>query len=214
MKPAYVLMLLTALLAAPCWARVPPDVESLSNEWARIKYDTPEADRKASFERLAERSAALTAAHPGRAEYLVWEGIIVASAAGEQGGIGLAALNMVKKAKDLLEQAERLDPDALDGSVYTSLGSLYYQVPGWPIGFGDDEKAKGYLEKALALNPDGIDANYFYGDFLLHQKDYTAAVEVLNHALEAPPRPNRALADAGRRGEILALIEEAGKRTE
>jgi Tfp pilus assembly protein PilF len=49
-------------------------------------------------------------------------------------------------------------------------GALYYQVPGWPIGFGDKDKANELLKKALALNPDGIDPNYFYGDFLLKEK--------------------------------------------
>jgi hypothetical protein len=56
-----------------------------------------------------------------------------------------------------------IDPRALQGSAYTSLGSLYYQVPGWPIGFGDDKRAEAMLLKALEINPDGIDPNYFYG---------------------------------------------------
>ena len=210
---------LTPLLAAlafvsSTWAGVPPEVEMLSRDWAKIKYETPPAGRKAAFEALAQRSAGLTEAHPGQAEYLVWEGIIVASAAGEQGGVGLAALGMVKKAKDLLDRAEKIDPEVLDGSVYTSLGSLYYQVPGWPIGFGDDEKARAYLEKALTLNPDGIDPNYFYGDFLMRQKDYAGAITAFDHALAAVPRPNRPVADAGRRKEIQALLAEARKKQE
>ena len=36
-----------------------------------------------------------------------------------------------------LEQALAIDATALEGSAFTTLGSLYYQVPGWPIGFGD-----------------------------------------------------------------------------
>ena len=207
--------LLTALaFVSPSWAGVPPEVNTLSEEWAKIKYEYPQAERKAAFEKLAERSAGLTAAHPGQAEYLVWEGIIVASAAGEQGGVGLTALSMVKRAKALLDRAEEIDADVLDGSVYTSLGSLYYQVPGWPVGFGDDEKARAYLEKALTLNPDGIDPNYFYGDFLMRQKDYAGAINAFDHALAAVPRSNRPIADAGRREEIQALRAEAGKRQE
>ena len=80
---------------------------------------------------------------------------------------------------------------ALDGSAYTSLGSLYYQVPGWPIGFGDDAKARELLQKALALNPEGIDPNYFMGDFLYRKGDYEAARQALARALKAPPRPDR-----------------------
>ena len=48
-------------------------------------------------------------------------------------------------------------------------GFPYYQVPGWPVGFGDDEKAEQLLKQALAINPTGIDPNFFYGDFLLDQ---------------------------------------------
>ena len=50
--------------------------------------------------------------------------------------------------------------------LITSLGTLYYKVPGWPIGFGSDKKAREYLAKALDLNPTGIDPNYFMGEFL------------------------------------------------
>ena len=68
----------------------------------------------------------------------------------------------VCSSKNLLLQAEKIDSNALNGSIYTSLGSLYYKVPGWPIGFGDNSKALIYLKKALQINPNGIDANYFY----------------------------------------------------
>ena len=97
-------------------------------------------------------------------------------------------------------------PKALDGSAYTSLGSLYYQVPGWPIGFGDDKKARELIATALTLNPDGIDPNYFLGDFLYRQRDYDGARKALERALKAPPRPDRPLGDEGRRREIQELM--------
>ncbi len=125
-----------------------------------------------------------------------------------QGGLG--ALALVKEARGQFEKALALEPRALDGSAYTSLGSLYYQVPGWPLGFGNDKKAWELLVQGLAINPQGIDANYFYGDFLRDQGDYAGAEKAFKHALEAAPRPGRELADAGRRKEIhdaLALVE-------
>ncbi len=64
------------------------------------------------------------------------------------------------------------DPDALHGSIYTSLGTLYAQVPGWPLGFGDNDNAKAYFNKALEVNPAGIDPNYFYAQFLYDQHHY------------------------------------------
>ena len=119
---------------------------------------------------------------------------------------GLGALSLAKDAKKAFEQALELDAKALDGSAYTSLGSLYYQVPGWPIGFGNDDKARELLEKAIALNPEGIDSNYFLGDFLYRQGDTVGARRALQKALRAPARPERALADEGRRKEIESLL--------
>jgi tetratricopeptide (TPR) repeat protein len=204
-----IIAVLLFALALPVSAGLSPDVAALSKEWARIKYQLPKKERKKAFEALASRANAVSAAHQGEANPLIWEAIIVSSAAGEQGGVGFAALSMVKKAKKLLDQAEQIDSDALDGSVYTSLGSLYYKVPGWPVGFGDDDKARSYLEKALSVNPDGIDPNYFYGDFLMSQKDYQGAIKAFERALAAPARPNQPIADAGRRGEIETALAEA-----
>ncbi|MCF5879317.1 tetratricopeptide repeat protein, partial [Aeromonas veronii] len=119
---------------------------------------------------------------------------------GPNGGGG--ALGLVKEAKAKLELALKQDPKVLDGSAYTSLGSLYYQVPGWPVGFGDDEKAEQLLKQALAINPDGIDPNFFYGDFLLDQGRKAEAKTYLDKALAAPARPGREVADEGRRMEI------------
>ncbi len=208
--PVFTLLLLT--LALPVSAALPPEVAALSTDWAKYKYQTPKQERKSAFEQLAKQAATVSKLYPDRAEPLIWEAIIIASAAGEQGGIGLSALSMVKQAKKLLEQAEQLDAAALNGSVYTSLGSLYYQVPGWPLAFGSDKKALEYLQKALSLNPAGIDPNYFYGDFLLSKKDFKGAIEAFNLALDAPLRPDRPVADRGRRKEIRAALVMAKKQ--
>lgn len=184
------------------------DIRHLQQEWALIKYREKDKDRQLSrMEALAKQATDTSARYPGFAEAKIWEAIIVSTQAGIQGGLG--ALSLVKHSKELLEQAEKIKPDALGGSAYTSLGSLYYQVPGWPIGFGDDGKARAYLEQARALNPNGIDSNYFYGDFLIDQGEYNEAITVLEQALRAPERPDRAVADAGRREEIKQAIAKA-----
>ena len=135
-----------------------------------------------------------------RTDLLIWSAIVKSTWAGAKGGLG--ALGLVKEAKAKLEIAIKQDPKALEGSAYTSLGSLYYQVPGWPVGFGDDEKAEKLLKQALAINPTGIDPNFFYGDFLLDQGDKAQAKVYLDKALAAPARPGREVADEGRRMEI------------
>lgn len=202
---------LSLLLAGTALASNDPAMDmkiaELQSGWAHVKYEVKGEDAQLTgMEALATQAKGVTAAYPDRAEPLIWEAIILSSEAGIKGGMG--ALSLVKEAKTKLETAEQIDPTALDGSVNTSLGSLYYQVPGFPIGFGSNKKAKAYLEKALAMNPDGIDPNYFYGDFLVRQGEYAKARDVLNHALAAAPRPGREVADAGRREEISLLLAE------
>ena len=137
-------------------------------------------------------------------------GPVTSSWAGAQGGLG--ALSKVKDAKIDLEKALTLDPKALQGSAYTSLGALYDRVPGWPIGFGDSDKAEQLLKQALQLNPNGIDSLYFWGDHLYRQKHYADAQQVLQKALQAAPRPGRETADAGRRKEIESLLVDVNKK--
>jgi tetratricopeptide (TPR) repeat protein len=185
-------------------------IRQLQRAWAETRYQTPADQQDTAYERLEKAAEMTTAQFPGRAEPLIWQAIILSSHAGASGG--LAALTQVRRARTLLEQAEALDPGALDGSVYTSLGSLYYQVPGWPLGYGDDDQAEAYLQKALALNPDGIDPNYFYGDYLYQQARYAEAVDYLGRALAAPPRPGLELADQGRRAEAQSALERARAR--
>lgn len=184
------------------------DIHTLQTRWAEIKYQTPQADQEKVFVALVAEAEQLRKAN-NSAPYLIWEAIIRSTYAGAKGGLG--ALDEVKQAKKLLEQAIELDPTAMNGSAFTSLGSLYYRVPGWPVGFGDDKKAREMLLKGLSYNPDGIDSNYFYGDYLLDQKQYTQAIAAFEKALQAPPRPGRESADAGRKGEIEAAMAEAKK---
>ncbi|SFD27313.1 hypothetical protein [Massilia yuzhufengensis] len=187
------------------------DVARLQQEWAQIKYQSPAASQEQQFERLRAQAEQMAAREPGSAELLVWYAIVESSYAGARGGLG--ALKYVEHARKSLEQALAIDPRVLDGSAYTSLGSLYYQVPRWPIGFGNDQKAQEFLKKGLAVNPDGIDPNFFYGDYLFRKGDYDGAERALRKALQAPARPGRKIADDGRRAEAAALLEQiAAKR--
>ncbi len=201
--------LLALGLALPLLAGAAPvddAVADLQRDWEVIRYQTPQAERLKRFELLAEKAHQVSAAHAGRSEPLVWEGIIVSSLAGEKGGLG--ALGLVKQAKALYEQAITIDGKVLDGSAYGSLGVLYYKVPGWPIAFGSKAKAEEMLKKALAINPAGIDPNFFYGEYLLETRQPAEAASYLERALQAPARPGRQVADTGRREEARALLEK------
>lgn len=182
-------------------------VDALAHRWDHVNYEVRGADKAEQAAALAAQADAVARQFPGRAEPLVWKAIALSTEAGAKGGLG--GLALAKEAKATLEQAEKLNPAALgDGSVYTSLGSLYYQVPGFPVGFGDKAKAQAYLRKALAQNPNGLDPNYFYGDFLFHQGQYAEAERALQKALAAPPRPGREISDRGRRAEVAALLAQ------
>ena len=184
-------------------------IKPIQQQWAVIKYRMENDRRAKAYEDLAFQAAQLAQQYPDYAEPLIWQAISMSSYAGAIGGIKsiTSALPAVKQARDLLHQAEKIDPMALDGSIYTSLGALYYQVPGWPIGFGDKKQARYYLEKAIANFPKKLDPGYFYGDYLIQQHEYSKARTVLENALRAPVLQNRPLADQGRREEIRMLLK-------
>ena len=210
MKKLPALLLVAMVALTPAFAAA-TSLSDLQNEWARISYESPAASRLEAMTKLKATADSAVAAQPDSAELLIWDGIITSTVAGLKGGLG--ALSLAKEARALLEKAQARSPGALNGSALTSLGALYYQVPGWPIGFGSSDKARSNLEAALRLDRDGIDPNYFYADFLFHEGDYPGARIAAQHALAAPSRAGREVADKGRRGEVQALLVRIGEKS-
>ena len=200
-------------LATPAFADDFGDgLAAIQSEWAAASSGTTaKSARNDAFAALVEHAAAFRAHYPDRAEAVGWEGIVLSTYAGEVGA--MSAMKYAKAARAALETAEKLDPTALDGGIYASLGALYSKVPGGFMGFGDDELAERYFEKALAVDPDNINNNYFFGEFLLDQGHYARARAVLEHALEAPVAADRPVFDAGRRAEIRALLATAVRKS-
>lgn len=190
-----------AMAAAPA---ANAGIAELQHEWEVIQYTVPKSGREERFSALATQAHQLTQAHPDQAEPHVWEGIILSSWANAKGGMG--ALGIAKQAKAEFETAISIDARALGGSAVSSLGVLYYKVPGWPIGFGDNTRAEALLKQALTINPASIDTNYFYADYLAEANRKMEALPYLQRALQAPPRPGREMADKGRREEINTLM--------
>jgi tetratricopeptide (TPR) repeat protein len=186
-------------------------VTAIQSSWAEVQYHTPgKQNRLDALGELSDTADQLVAQHPQQAEPLIWSAIILATRAGEDGGMG--ALSLVKRARKQLLAAVDIDETALDGSAHVTLGSLYYQVPRWPIGFGSNKKARQHLERALQINPDGIDANYFYGGYLEKMGDYEAALKAYEKVLHAAARPGREIADTGRREEAKTAINRVQRR--
>jgi len=186
-------------------------VAQLQHDWAVANYQTKDADKQAAFKALVDRASRLTAAYPDAAQPKVWEAIIRAGYAGSMGGLQsmFSAMPQMKQGRDLLLAAEKIDPTVMHGAVYTTLGSFYYMVPGGFIGFGDDDKALAYLKKGLAVAPDDMDANYFMGDYWLHEKQYAKAVPYLEKVLALPDVASRPIYSKGRKAEAEAKLAEA-----
>jgi tetratricopeptide (TPR) repeat protein len=190
---------------------VQDSVSHLQKQWAQINYQVPtKAEKIKAFRILEESAQSFIDEHPTRVELKIWKAIILSTDAGVVNG--LSSLGMLTQAKKLLLESIEVDANALSGSAYTSLASLYYQSPRWPVSFGNKKKAQNYFSKALQINPMGIDPNYFYGDFLYQKKDYAESQVYLKKALLAKPRLGRELADEGRRQEIRAVLAKVSDK--
>jgi len=202
------------LLAAPVFAAPMDDaVLALQLEWGQANYNTEDNQKEARFKTLVDKAAALNAQYADRAEPKIWEAIIRAGYAGAMGGVSsmFNAMPQMEQGRDLLLAAEKIDANALHGSVYTTLGSFYYMVPGGFIGFGDNDKALAYLNKAIAAAPDDMDANYFMGDYWMERKKYKKAVPYLEKVIALPAVANRPVYSEGRKAEAAAKLKKAKK---
>jgi len=189
-------------------------VLNLQHAWATANYATPESQKEAAFKTLVERAVALSAKYPQRAEPKIWEAIIRAGYAGAMGGLSsiMNAMPQMEQGRDLLLAAEKIDPLAMHGSIYTTLGSFYYMVPGGFIGFGDDDKALAYLNKGLAMAPEDMDANYFMGDYWLEQKKYKNALPYFEKVIALPDVVDRPVYSKGRKAEAADKLATVKKR--
>ena len=179
-------------------------ISQLQDRWAYVNYQLKDDAQIEAFTELEAQADSFVADNPTSPEGWIWRGIIKSTHAGAQGGLG--ALKLAKAARADLEKAIEIDPEAMNGSALTSLGTLYYSVPGWPVGFGNDKKAQELLQRGLKANPDGIDSNYFYAEYLRDKGKLADARTYYLKAQTAAPRPGRLSADQGRQQEIQAAL--------
>ncbi len=199
------------LLSLQCFAdELKTSTQAIENEWATIYYKIPKDKQETAFTALLKKAEELSAQFPQSSEPLFWQAVIIATKAELEDGF--TALKAVHKSKDLLLEAIKQNPKTANGSAYVTLGTLYYMVPQWPIGFGDNEKAEQMFKAALKINPNSIDANYFYGDFLLSTNKSKDAQAYFEKATKSQSRKEQFYADEKLKTEAKLALANAKDR--
>jgi len=213
-KMVFLALLILAVPALATADEVDDAVHQLQLEWAVANYKTADADKEAVFKALVDKASALTGKYAARPEPRIWEAIIRAGYAGAMGGVSsmFNAMPQMEKGRDLLLEAEKINPMAMNGSIYTTLGSFYYMVPGGFIGYGDDDKALAYLKKAVTVAPDDMDANYFMGDYWLEKKKYKKVLPWFEHMLSLPDVADRPVYSVGRKAAAARKLAKVKKK--
>jgi tetratricopeptide (TPR) repeat protein len=195
------------LLASPGFAEesLNDSLQKIETEWATTYYSTSKQNPEAAYSRLHDKTVKLARQFPGNAEPLIWEAIIKATNADHQDPV--SALEAVHEARDLLLKAIKINPQAMDGAAYVTLGTLYLLTPKWPIAFGDDAAAKRMLRTALKINPNGIDANYYYANYLLANNKLEDAEKYLERAITATARTEQLYSDNQLKEEAKLALE-------
>jgi tetratricopeptide (TPR) repeat protein len=183
----------------------------LARDWEHVKLLVSDRDdQERQMASLAQRAGKIAEQYEDIPDPIVWLGIITSEQASmaNDNGSPIKALELAKRARDILEKVEKTSPETMDAGAPTTLGVLYDRVPGFPIGFGDKGRARHYLEEAIRNAPNGLDANFFYGDFLHKHGEQSEAAKVLERALTLPELSNRPMWDKSLRVAIRQELSE------
>lgn len=186
---------------------LPNTVQELRNDLDAINFNVEDKkERVALLKERLDHVEALADTNSKDAGYQMMAGFYNIQYAGNTGGIG--ALKYAKKARKYLDKSVALDPSLFGAAAHAVLGTIYAQVPGWPIGFGDKKKSEKNYQAALKISPDGLNSNFSYAQHLFGQKKYQESKAYLEKAKIAPAREGRPIANA-KLPEILNKLEHA-----
>ena len=198
---------MTPCLNLQAGADVSTQARVLQARWSEIFYEKPKTLHSELYKELLVEVKKLEQHYPRSAEPLIVEAIVLCTMSGAS--IGIDSIGMLEDAKTLLERAIDINPPALEGAAYITLGNLYRRLPGWPILYGNPELARQYFLAALHLYPDAIDSNYFFGDYLLSKGNYAEATTFLEKAVRAQIRPSLMISDKKVRAEAEEALNAA-----
>lgn len=131
-------LVMAMMLSLPALAaELESELADVQQRWAHIQYELPESERAKAFENLVSDAGDFVERYPGRAEPLIWQGIVLSTYAGAKGGLG--ALGLVKDARHSLEAALDIDPNYFFGDFLLEQG--------------ESSRARVYLNNALKASP-------------------------------------------------------------
>ena len=124
-RAAAVAAMVLAAVPAVVMAGAAEDVKSINDGWAHIVYEVHGSSTQTkALDALAKQAAVLVARYPGRAEPLLWQGIVTSEQANRANIFH--KLGLATRARDIIARAYALDPHAAKGGAAMSLGVLYY----------------------------------------------------------------------------------------
>ena len=118
---AAVLAMATPVAAS---ATMSDEVKAINDGWAHITYEVKGSSTQTkALDKLAGQAAALVARYPGKAEPLLWQGIVTSEQANRANVFH--KLGLAKRARNILARAYAIDPHAANGGAAMSLAVLY-----------------------------------------------------------------------------------------
>src|SRR3569832_675730 len=97
------------------------EVKAINDNWAHIAYEVKGSSTQTkALDRLAQQAAQLVQKYPGKAEPLVWQGIVTSEQANRANFFH--KLGLATHARDILAKAYAIDPKAVVGGVALCFG--------------------------------------------------------------------------------------------
>ena len=188
-----------------------PKNDELYAQQARLLFfmalnETDKEKRIEKYQRAIDAAEQATKVNPKSASGHFWR----AAAIGRQGldkGV-LKALNNASTMRDSLEITIEKNEKIERGAAHRALGRLYYELPGFPLSFGNNKKALEHLEKAYAIGPQEPANNAYYAQMLVKNGKKDEAKKYIDYVLAYPVKPEHKLEMA----EYRRVAEETLKK--
>ena len=109
-----------AAMPVAAHADLASDVKAVNDGWAHITYEVQGSSTQTkALDQLAHQAAVIVARYPGRAEPLLWQGIITSEQANRANFFH--KLGLATQARDLIARAYAIDPRAAQGGARGSI---------------------------------------------------------------------------------------------